>query len=280
MATRVLRSPLWRDPVGVAGGIIVLLLVIMALAAPFLAHYDPLEFQAGARLAPPSARFWLGADEFGRDIYSRILHGARLSLIVGLGATLLGSIVGTAMGLVSGYFGGRVDAIIQRGVDIMLALPGLILALALMVALGAGVTNVMIAIAVAMVPEVARVVRGAALAARHEMYVEAALALGCSQMRILFRHIAPAVFAPWMVITTAFLGKAILTEATLSFLGAGVPPPAPSWGGMLTTAKQFVERAPWVPLFPGIAISLAVFGFSLFGDALRDALDPRLRGTR
>jgi peptide/nickel transport system permease protein len=229
-------------------------------------------------LNPPTALHWLGTDHLGRDIYSRIVHGARVSLIVGLASTLLGAVLGGVAGLLSGYVGGITDLVSQRILDIMQGLPLLILALVMSAALGPSLPNVIIAISVPIIPRAARVIRSSVLAIREMPYVEAAQALGVRRPRIAFRHILPNTIGPFMVLITAQLGSAILVEAALSYLGLGVPEPYPSWGRMLSvSAAEYAQKAPWLVLFPGVAISLAVFGTNLLGDALRDVLDPRLR---
>ncbi len=273
----------WRlaraKPLGTAGAALVLLMLLMALAAPFLAPYDPNAMSMGERLAGPSGRHLLGTDSFGRDVFSRILYGAQVSLYVGVLATTLGTICGAFWGLVSAYLGGLADDLIQRLMDILLALPQLVLAIALVAALGASVNNVVIALAIVLMPSGNRVVRSAALAEKERQYVEAARCIGCGHGRILLVHLLPNVTAPIIVLASVVLGIAILTEASLSFLGLGPPPPAATWGSMLALEGQkYFEEAPGLALFPGVAISLAVLGINFLGDALRDLWDPRLRG--
>ena len=241
--------------------------------------YDPISDQrARSRWRRPSHAHLLGADFMGRDIYSRIVYGARISLAVGLGSTVLGCVFGIMLGLTSGYLGGWVDLVIQRLVDMLQALPLLVLALVMAAALGPSLDNTIIAIAIPLIPYTARVIRSNTLALREQPFVEAARAVGMSEFRIAVRHVLPNTLAPLIVLATAQLGSAILTEASLSFLGLGVPEPHPSWGRMLSeSAAEYVRTAPWLVIFPGLAISLAVFGTNLFGDALRDILDPRLR---
>ncbi len=275
---------LWRvirkKPLGAAGGVIMAAIVVTALFADLVATHDPVATDAAHTLARPGAAHWLGTDNLGRDIYSRIVHGARVSLIVGLASTLLGSALGGVIGLLSGYVGGRVDLVTQRVLDILQGLPLLVLALVMSAALGPSITNVVIAISVPIIPRAARVVRSSVLSIREMQYVEAARALGLMHLRIAFRHVLPNTVGPFIVLCTAQLGSAILVEAALSFLGLGVPEPYPSWGRMLSvSAAEYAQKAPHIVLFPGLAISLAVFGSNLLGDALRDTLDPRLRGA-
>lgn len=265
-------------PLGAVGGVILVVFIVAAVFADFLAFVDPLKTVSALSLARPSAAHWLGCDFLGRDVYSRIVYGARISLIVGLGSTVIGSALGVALGLLSGYVGGWVDLGVQRVVDILQALPLLVLALVMAAALGPSLGNTIIAISIPLVPYIARVIRANTLTIRELPYVEAARAIGMSDWRIAIRHVLPNTIAPLIVIATAQLGAAILTEASLSFLGLGVPEPYPSWGRMLSeSAAEYVRTAPWLVLFPGIAISLVVFGTNLFGDALRDLLDPRQR---
>jgi peptide/nickel transport system permease protein len=268
-----------KKPLGAAGGLLMLVMVVCALFAEPLATHDPIATDAANTLAPPGAEHWLGSDHLGRDIYSRIVHGARVSLVVGVMSTLLGSVLGGIIGLLSAYFGGKTDLISQRVLDILQGLPLLVLALVMSAALGPAVHNVIIAISVPIIPRAARVIRSSVLSIREMQYVEAARALGIRHLRIAFRHILPNTMGPFIVLTTAQLGSAVLVEATLSFLGLGVPEPYPSWGRMLSvSAAEYAQKAPHLVLFPGLAISLAVFGSNLLGDALRDTLDPRLRG--
>jgi peptide/nickel transport system permease protein len=265
-------------PLGVVGAVIMLVFVFAAVFADFITVYNPITTNAAISLLPPDAAHPLGADAMGRDIYSRIIYGARISLAVGLGSTALGSVIGVALGLASGYLGGWVDLVIQRIVDVLQAVPLLVLALVMAASLGPALGNTIVAIAIPLIPYTARVTRSNTLALREQPFVEASRAVGMSELRIAVRHVLPNTFAPLIVIATAQLGAAILTEASLSFLGLGVPEPHPSWGRMLSeSAAEYVRTAPWLVIFPGIAISLSVFGANLFGDALRDVLDPRLR---
>jgi peptide/nickel transport system permease protein len=269
-----------RKPLGAAGGFLMLVMVVAAVFADPLQTHDPIATDAAHTLAAPGPGHWMGTDHLGRDIYSRIVHGARVSLIVGIASTLLGSGLGGIIGLLSGYVGGRIDLIAQRLLDILQGLPLLVLALVMSAALGPSIQNVVIAISIPIIPRAARVIRASVLSIREMQYVEAARALGIQHLRIAFRHILPNTVGPFIVLMTAQLGGAILVEATLSFLGLGVPEPYPSWGRMLSvSAAEYAQKAPHLVLFPGAAISLAVFGSNLLGDALRDVLDPRLRGS-
>ena len=267
-----------RYPLGGVGAMLVLVFILTAVFADFIAPLDPTATNSRASLAAPGATYWLGADFMGRDMFSRIVHGARISLAVGLGATLLGGLLGVAIGLMSGYLGGWFDLATQRLMDIMQSLPLLVMALVMAAALGPSLENTIIAIAIPLVPTVARVVRSSTLSLREQPFVEAARAVGMGELRIAVRHVLPNTLAPLIVLGTAQLGSAILTEASLSFLGLGIPEPYPSWGRMLSeSAAEYVRTAPWLVVFPGVAISLAVFGTNLLGDAMRDILDPRER---
>ena len=279
VGTAVLRF-VRKKPLGAAGGLVLLVMVFAAVFANALQNFDPITTSGDAVLAQPSETYWLGADHLGRDIYSRIVHGARVSLIVGIASTMLGSVLGGVIGLLSGYVGGKTDLISQRLLDILQGLPLLVLALVVSAALGPAIQNVIIAISIPIIPRAARVIRSSVLTIREMQYVEAARGLGLTHLRIAFRHVLPNTIGPFIVLCTAQLGSAILVEAALSFLGLGVPEPYPSWGRMLSvSAAEYARKAPHLVLFPGIAISLAVFGTNLLGDALRDTLDPRLRGA-
>jgi peptide/nickel transport system permease protein len=267
-----------KKPLGAAGAFIILGMLVVAGTAELLAPYDPYAADYAAQFGRPSAEHWFGTDEFGRDLMSRIMYGARIALFVGFTASFLGCTVGGLLGVMSAYLGGTVDLLLERLMDMLLAFPQLILALAIASILGPAVQNVVIAIAVPIVPRAARVVRATALSVKENVYVEAVNALGAARFRIVLRHIVPNVVAPYIILLTAQLGGAILAEAALSYLGLGAAEPTPSWGLMLSgSALSYAEKAPWIPVFPGIAISLGVFGFNLFGDSLRDALDPKLR---
>ena len=277
-----------RYVLGTIGLFIMVIFVWVALSADLIARFDPLSVDSAHRLAAPDWRHWLGTDSFGRDVWSRVvwgarvslvIHGARISLAVGIGSTALGASIGVLIGLASGYLSGWVDLVFQRITDILQALPLLVLALVMSAALGPSLPNTIIAIAIPLIPTVSRVIRANTLALRELPFVEAAKSIGMSESRIAFRHVLPNTLAPLIVLATAQLGSTILTEASLSFLGLGIPEPYPSWGRMLSeSAAEYVRTAPWLVIFPGVAISLAVFGTNLFGDALRDILDPRQRG--
>jgi peptide/nickel transport system permease protein len=267
-----------RYPLGAVGAVIMALCVFAAVFAPYITAYDPLSTNAALSLARPSAQHWLGCDFMGRDVYSRIVYGARISLAVGLGSMGLGITCGVLIGLTSGYLGGWIDLAAQRLIDILQSLPLLVMALLMTASLGPSLRNTIIAISIALIPSSARVVRANTLSLREQPFVESAKAIGMSELRIAFRHVLPNTLAPLIVLATAQLGATILIEATLSFLGLGVPEPHPSWGRMLSeSAAEYVRTAPWLVIFPGLAISLVVFGTNLFGDALRDILDPRQR---
>ena len=274
----VAKDLIRRQPLGALGGLVVILMIAAALFAPQIATHDPEINDFGAMLEAPSLAHIFGTDEFGRDIYSRIVHGARTAMLVGFTAAICGSTIGLLIGVPSAYFGGWVDIIVQRVVDVLIAFPSIILALAIVIILGRGVGPVIIAITIPMIPTCARVVRSSALAVREIPYVDAARAMGFGHARIVLRHISPNIMAPYLIMLTTFLGAAILAEASLSYLGLGVQEPTPAWGLMLKSgAEEYAESAPWAVIFPGVAITLAVFGFNLFGDAMRDVLDPKLR---
>jgi len=267
-----------RYPLGAAGAVIMAILLFVASFAPYITVYDPLSTNAAASLARPSLQHWLGCDFMGRDLYSRIIFGARISLEVATGSMLLGTTVGVTVGLLSGYLLGWFDLVTQRFLEIMQSLPLLVMAIIMAAALGPSLRNTILAIAFVLVPSVARVIRANTLSLREQPFVEAAKAIGMSETRIAIRHVLPNTLAPLIVLATAQFGATILIEAALSFLGLGVPEPHPSWGRMLSeSAAEYVRTAPWLVIFPGAAISFVVFGTNLFGDALRDLLDPRQR---
>ena len=266
-----------RQPLGAAGGFIVLVLIVVALLAPRLAPHGPKEATFAPYL-PPSAEFPMGTDQVGRDVMSRVIWGARLSLYVGLVSVVFGITAGALWGAVTAYVGGAADTGSQRVVDAVMALPPIILALALMAALGQSVNNVILALVVLLTPTASRTIRSVALGVVASPYMEAARAVGASRWRIICRHLIPNCLAAYIVLVTTNVSYAIVVEASLSFIGAGAPPDEPSWGGMLTAGIQALETAPWMVFFPGLTISLAVFGLNLFGDSIRDVTDPRLRG--
>ena len=276
--TAVVLDHIRRFPLGAAGAFVVLIMILMAVFADVVAPHDPEANAFEYMLSPPSLQFWLGTDDFGRDILSRIIYGARTALFVGFVAAFIGSAAGLVLGVASAYFGGWFDLVVQRIMDIFMAFPLIILALAVVAVLGPGIDKVIIAITIPFIPLCARVVRSSALSIREIPYIDAARACGFSHTRIILRHMVPNVMAPYLIMFTSFVGQAILLEAVLAFLGLGVQEPTPAWGLMLKSgAEEYAESAPWIPIFPGVAISLAVFGFNLFGDALRDAFDPKLR---
>ena len=267
-----------RRPLGAAGAVVVVFLILLALSANLIAPYNPVAVDFGAMLIRPSSAHWLGTDAFGRDVLTRLIYGSRTALMVGFGAAVVGSTLGAILGVGSAYFGGRIDLYLQRFMDILIAFPLIILALAIVAILGNTIPNLITAITIPMIPRCALVIRSTALSIREMPYVDAARAAGFSNARIIMRHMLPNVMAPYLIMLTAFLGQAILLESSLSFLGLGVQEPTAAWGLMLRgAAVDFAESAPWMAVFPGLAISLAVFAFNLFGDSLRDALDPKLR---
>lgn len=267
-----------RRPLGAIGALIVVVMLVVAVMASWIAPNDPVAVDFSAMLTRPNAKHWLGTDAFGRDVLSRLIFGSQTALLVGFGSALLGATAGAILGVGSAYFGGRIDLYLQRFMDIFLSFPLIILALAIVAILGNTLPNVIMAITIPMIPRCALVIRSSALAIREMPYVDAARAAGFGHARIVLRHMLPNVMAPYLIMVTAFLGQAILLEASLSFLGLGVQEPTASWGLMLRgAAVDFAETAPWMAVFPGLAISLSVFAFNLFGDSLRDALDPRLR---
>jgi peptide/nickel transport system permease protein len=270
-----------EKPLGAFGGVIVLGLLLCALLAPWIATHPYDQTNVRNRLKPPSAQFYFGTDNLGRDIFSRIIYGARVSVTVGFGAVSIGITLATIIGVGSAYFGGKLDILVQRLVDAQVAIPGLLLLLNIMAVTGPGLLNIILALGIVSAAGSSRIIRSAALAAKENQFVEAARAIGASHLRIILCYILPNIMAPIIIITTVSLGFTILIESTLSFLGFGVPPPYPSWGEMLSgSGRSYMHKAPWMATWPGIAISLAVFGFNMLGDALRDLLDPRLRGGR
>ena len=269
-----------RKPLGAFGALIIIIMAMMAIVGPMMTSWDPLEWNLSDKLLGPTADHWLGTDEMGRDLWSRMMSGARVSLLVGFASVAFGSGAGGVIGVISGWYGGKVDNSIQRVMDALMSIPTLILAMAITAALGTNLMNIIIAIGIVQIPRANRVVRSQVLAVKESQYVDSARSIGAGNLRIMVQHITPQCVAPWLIIATGALGIAILTEASLSFLGLGVPQPEPSWGGMLTgPVRDYFVINPWLAVWPGLALSLAVYGFNLFGDAIRDVLDPRLRGT-
>ncbi len=269
-----------RKPLGVVGGVIVVALIGTAVFAPWIAHYSYDDTIRGARMKPPGGKFWLGTDNLGRDIWSRVVYGARVSVTVGFGAVLIANLLAAGIGITSGYFGGKYDICVQRVVDAWQSFPFLVMTVSIMAVLGPSLVNLILALGVLGAANASRVIRGVTISVAQNVYVESARAIGAGNLRIMTRHILPNVVATIIVLATIGLGAFILAESALSFLGLGVPPPYPSWGGMLSGAgRTYFYDAPWMAIYPGVAISLAVFGFNMLGDALRDVLDPRLRGA-
>jgi peptide/nickel transport system permease protein len=269
-----------RKPLGAISGVIVLAMLMMAVLAEGIAPYGYDDTVRGARMKPPSAAHWLGTDNLSRDIWSRIVYGARVSVTVGFATIALGTLCATALGVSSGYFGGTYDLVVQRIVDAWMSFPYLVIILSVMAVLGPGLLNVILSLSIIVAATGSRVIRGVTISVAQHAYVEAARAMGCGHARIVFRHILPNVTATIIILSTIGLGGIILAESALSFLGFGVPPPYPSWGSMLSgSGRTYMYRAPWMAVWPGVAISLAVFAFNMLGDALRDVFDPRLRGA-
>jgi len=280
-SARAIRYFFRRKPLGAFGAVVVVTLVTTAIFADVIAPYDPLAQNAAAALQPPGPSYLVGTDQFGRDLFSRLVHGARVSLFVGLGAVILSIVPGTMLGILSAYLGGTFDYFLQRVVDAFQAIPGVILLISIMVVLGGSIPNVIIALAIPASIRDSRIMRGASMSISRSEYVLAARALGASDARIMARHVLPNIASPIIVVASLGFGSFILAEATLSFLGFGVQPPAPAWGGMLSAeGRAYMFAAPWLLWGPAIALSLVVFGANMFGDGLRDVLDPRLKGTR
>ncbi|MGD9891439.1 MAG: ABC transporter permease [Dehalococcoidia bacterium] len=268
-----------ETPLGAAAAVIVAALFVVAAIGPLVTPYDPNQNSAGKRLSPPSSQHLAGTDNLGRDVFSRTIAGARISVVVGFGAVAIGMIAASLIGVLSGYFGGAVDTVIQRFVDAYMAFPNLLLLMTVVAVLGPGIPQLIVALGMSSALGSSRVLRSATLALKENQHIEAARAIGAGHTRIIARHILPNIFAPLMILATGGLGTAILAEASLSFLGFGVPPPDASWGNMMTGyGRSVLYLAPWMMLAPGIALSLTVFGFNILGDSLRDLLDPRLRG--
>lgn len=270
-----------RQPVGLLSGVLLVLMVGVAGCADAVAPYSPVRNNVGPLLAGPSLAHYFGTDQFGRDIFSRVIHGGRVSLYVGLATTLIGTLLATGLGVLSGYFGGGTDYLVQRLSDAAQAVPPLVLLIGILVVLGPSVSNIVIALALRNALSLSRVVRSAVLAVRETTYVEAARALGASPARIMGRHVLPNIVPTVIVLVSTTIGANILAEASLSFLGYGVPPPRATWGGMISAdGRIYMLMAPWILLFPTLALSAVVFALNMFGDALRDELDPRMRGAR
>ena len=269
-----------EDRAMLAGCLLIVLFVVMAIFSPWLSPYDPFAQNISLRLSPPGAKHWLGTDGYGRDILSRIIWGSRISITVGIFAVGIGAALGIMAGLISGFFGGAIDNVIMRVVDTLLVLPTILLALVIVAMLGPSIFNVMIAVGISNAPRFARIIRAEVLSVKKMDYVAAAFALGASHKRLILRHILPNTFASLLVLSTLRVAQAITTEASLSFLGLGAQPPTPTWGSMIADGRVFLRTSPWIPIFPGIMIMLIVMGFNLFGDGLRDILDPKLRGSK
>lgn len=275
------RTVIWdfarEKPLGAMTGFIFLVVILLAIIGPWVTPSDPITTNIMDKLTPPGSTYWFGTDHIGRDIFSRVIAGARTAIMISVISSFVGSTIGGLLGVISGYLGGRVDMVIQRIMDMIMAFPILILAIAIMAVLGSSITNVIIAISFPMIPRANRIARSIAVSVREFVFVEAAQAVGASQSRIIFRHILPNAVAAYIIVLTGALGMAILSEASLSFLGLGVPAPHPAWGRDLYESMRYYYMAWWTAIFPGLAISLAVFSANLFGDALRDKLDPRLK---
>ena len=277
---RGLRRFAGKQPVGTASGVILAVIILVAVASPLIAPHNPIEGHFTAINEPPDSEYPLGTDRVGRDVLSRVIYGARISLLVAFVAVIVGDALGAMWGIASGYLGGRFDIYSQRIVELLLAFPTLILAMVLLLGLGAGVFTVIVAIAITRIPLSVRVIRSVSLSVKENAYVEAARAIGASDLRVMALHVAPQCFAPWLVLVTAQLGGVIVLEASLGFLGVGVPAPTATWGNMLGGAVAATLKPEWwLVIFPGVAITITVLAFNLFGDSIRDALDPRLRGN-
>jgi len=268
-----------EKPLGTFGLVVTLLLLLTGIFADFLAPYGMNEAHKASLLEPPSAQFWLGTDNLGRDLLTRVIYGARVSVIVGLAASILATVGSTIIGILCGYLGGKFDLIVQRAVDMWMCLPGLVIFIVIISGIGAGMGPVIIVIGLSWSLIGSRIVRSAVIGVKENVYVEAAVAIGCSTTRIITRHVLPNIMAPTIILFTTRVPAAIMTEASLSFLGFGIPAPFPSWGGMLSGAgRTYMYRAPWIAIWPGLALAIVVYGVNMFGDAMRDLLDPRLRG--
>jgi len=277
---KVIFRFLKQNPLSFVGTAVILISVLFSVLVPVLPLQDPLYQDVTKRLSAPSAEHLFGTDNFGRDVLSRVIWGGRISLLVGILSVVIGSLIGIIMGVISGYFGRYVDVVIMRITDILLAFPALLLAMAICTAVGSSLWNVIIAISIVTIPRFSRLVRGSTLSVKEADFVEAARAVGQSRTKIIFLHILPNVISPVMVMATLWIPAAIITEASLSFLGLGVMPPAPTWGNIINDGKSYLQNAPWISLFSGIIIVLVVMAFNFVGDAVRDAFDPRLKGER
>jgi peptide/nickel transport system permease protein len=265
-----------RNPGSVAGATILLILILFAIFAPVVTRYDPLEIVPQERLKPPGGEYWLGTDAFGRDIYTRLVYGSRISLRMGIVSVAIGALFGVTVGMLAGFFGGRVDNLLMRVVDITLAFPGILLALGIIAVLGPSLTNAMVAVGISAAPTYARVTRGMVLKTKADVFVEAAICIGCRPQRIIARHILPNILGPIVVVATLGVAGAIISGAALSFLGLGAQSPTPEWGLMLSEGRSYLRHAPWITTFPGLAIMVTVLSINLLGDGLRDALDPHM----
>lgn len=274
---RLVYRRLKKNKVALWGGYLLLFLILVAIFGPYLTVHDPVRVNFSTRLLPPSAEFWLGTDHNGRDIFTRLIHGMRITLFVGFSSVLVGALIGVPLGIVSGFYGGAIDSIIMRIIDVLLAFPGILLAIALVSVLGGSITNVIIAVAVFSIPTFARVVRGSTLTIRKLEYIDAVRALGATDLRIIVKHVLPNILSPIIVQSTLRIAIAILVASSLSFLGLGAQPPSPEWGRMLSDGRNYMFDHPHVAFFPGLAIAIVVLAFNLFGDGLRDALDPKTK---
>jgi peptide/nickel transport system permease protein len=266
-----------RNPGSIIGLVILLILILSAISAPLITHYDPITLAPKDRLKPPSSLHLMGTDTFGRDVFTRVVYGGQISLRVGIISVFIALLIGVPMGLIAGYYGGRLDSLIMRLVDVMLAFPGILLALVIIAILGPSLLNVMVAVGISSVPTYARVTRGSVLKTKEEMFIEAAILTGCSTRRILLFHILPNILGPLVVVATLGIGGAIISGAALSFLGLGAPPPTPEWGLLLSDGRNYLAQAWWITTFSGLAIMLTVLSINLVGDGLRDALDPKMK---
>ncbi|MFD1363469.1 ABC transporter permease [Lentibacillus salinarum] len=270
-------SKLAKNKSALIGGYLIIILIIIAIVGPFLTGIDPYEPDYGVKLESPSAEHWFGADHHGRDVFTRIIHGIGLTMAIGFFATLIGGLAGVLIGIISGYYGGKIDAVMMRLMDILLAFPGILLALALVSILGANMQNVILAVAISAIPTFARIVRGSTLATKSLEYVDAMKALGASDIRIIFKHILPNILSPIIVQASLYIATAVLSASGLSFLGMGAQPPSPELGALLSDGRDYMWDAGHIALFPGLVIMLIVLAFNVFGDGLRDALDPKMK---